>query len=230
MDHDESVIAHWRLNGDCRDETGRHHGTNHGVSFCPREDGPGQVGVFDGSGGHIRVAPDNRLDLCERAFSLSAWVQPERELANAPGNILQKFDAVNRCGLTLSLTSSSAGYSAHCDSRNLHFGIDDNIVGDWQDCGRPWEGNPLITSMVVYKGELYVGTSDALNPRDACHVFRYAGGKGWVDCGRVGDDLRTYTVRSMIVQNYFTGKMRDIRVFAGQLSGEQMERLASEGV
>jgi len=199
MSHDESLVAHWRLDGDGRDETGRHHGTNHGVDFCARDDGAGQVGVFDGNGGHISVPPDSRLDLGGSTFSISAWLQPERELTNAPGNILQKFDPINRCGFTLSLTSSSAGYSAHCDSRNVHFGIDDNIVGDWADCGRPWEGNPLITSTVVYKGELYVGTADALNPRDACHVFRYAGGKGWVDCGRVGDDLRTYTVRSMIV-------------------------------
>ena len=199
MNQDESLIAHWRLDGDCRDETGRHHGTDHGVSFCPRDDGAGQAAVFDGIAGHLEVAPDSRLDLEGRAFTVSAWVKPESSLTNAPGNILQKFDPVNRCGLTLSLTSSAAGYSAHCDSRNVHFGIDDNITNDWVDCGRPWEGNPLIPCMVVYKGDLYVGTSDAVNPREACHVFQYAGGKGWVDCGRVGNDLRTYTVRSMIV-------------------------------
>jgi hypothetical protein len=40
---------------------------------------------------------------------------------------------------------------------------------------------------------------DAENPRDAAHVFRYAGGTKWIDCGRLGDDPNHLSVQSMIV-------------------------------
>ncbi len=42
---------------------------------------------------------------------------------------------------------------------------------------------------------------------DAAHVFRYAGGKEWTDCGRLGTDPNHLTVQSMIVH--------DDKIYAG---------------
>jgi hypothetical protein len=67
------------------------------------------------------------------------------------------------------------------------------------DCGRPSPGNTLISTLIVYKGQLYTGIADALNPAEACHVFRYAGEQKWVDCGRVGNDLKTPSIYSVVV-------------------------------
>jgi len=54
---------------------------------------------------------------------------------------------------------------------------------------------------VVYKGQLYAGIADAVDPNDACRVFRYAGGEKWIDCGRLGDDPLTLSAQSTIVHN-----------------------------
>jgi hypothetical protein len=199
MDSEKGLVGYWKLNGDCRDSKRELHGENHGVIFEKDKDGTDKAGVFNGIDSFISVADNPKLSLGEDDFSISAWIKSEKDISNSPGNIIQKFDPVNRCGINLSIPGCSPGYSSQNDIRNLHFGIDDNIEGSWIDCGRPWEGNPTISCMAVYQGELFVGIIDAINPRDACKVFRYAGGKGWVDCGRVGNDLRTYTVRSMIV-------------------------------
>jgi hypothetical protein len=85
------------------------------------------------------------------------------------------------------------------DAKNLHFGIDNAINGSWLDCGRPSKNNPLVSTLTVYKGDLYTGIADASKPEDACHVFRYAGGTDWVDCGRVGTHPLAVSVFSIIV-------------------------------
>ncbi|MEK6689146.1 MAG: hypothetical protein AABZ01_11900, partial [Gemmatimonadota bacterium] len=59
--------------------------------------------------------------------------------------------------------------------------------------------NPLISTLIAYKGDLYTGIADAKDPKDACHVYRYAGGRKWVDCGRVTPDLRTPSIYSIVV-------------------------------
>jgi hypothetical protein len=52
----------------------------------------------------------------------------------------------------------------------------------------------------VFEGDLYAGTSDALDERQWAHVFRYRGGQDWEDCGRVGDG-KTRGVYAMIVHD-----------------------------
>ena len=50
----------------------------------------------------------------------------------------------------------------------------------------------------MFDGHLYAAITDAEKFEDWCHVFRYAGGKQWEDCGRVGD-RRTHGVGPMVV-------------------------------
>lgn len=190
---DPTLIGHWRLHGDCLDSSGgAQHGASRGALLAP--DGA----VFDGAGGHIEVPAHPALALGRSDFTLSVWVRCAPG-AGDTGDILTQYDPDARRGLNLTVTASAPGYSSVSDARNLLFGIDDGVVGEWVDCGRPVPDNPLVSTLVVYKGALYTGTADARDPQGACHVYRYAGGKRWVDCGRVTPDLRTPSIYSIVV-------------------------------
>ena len=135
-----SLIAHWKLNGDCRDAAGRHDGVAHGLAFV---EGPGgaikAAARFDGIESFIEVAHAAPLKFAADGFSIAAWVKLESDVTTVIGDILSKYDPRNRKGLNLSVGSSSPGYSSIGDAKNLHFGIDNGINGSWLDCGRPWK-------------------------------------------------------------------------------------------
>lgn len=67
---------------------------------------------------------------------------------------------------------------------------------NWVDCGTPDPCN-TVSALAVFDGELYAGVTSysgvgsQLKPSPNTHpggrVYRYAGGKHWVDCGRVSD-------------------------------------------
>ncbi|UCD27809.1 MAG: LamG domain-containing protein [Planctomycetota bacterium] len=134
-----------------------------------------------------------------RDFSIGVWIKCSNDTNSIPGDIVGKYDPDSRKGINFHVSSSSPGYSSVSDVRNVHFGIDNAVEGTWIDCGRPWPSNTLIGPLIVYQGELYTGIADAADPKDACRVFRYAGGKKWVDCGRLGSDPKTVSVIPMIV-------------------------------
>src|SRR5262249_37848957 len=64
----------------------------------------------------------------------------------------------------------------------------------WTDCGSPAPCNS-VSSLAVYRGELYAGVSkyrlggsslaESENPNLGGKVYRYAGGKQWIDCGQL---------------------------------------------
>ena len=194
------LVARWKLDGDCRDSVGAHHGEGHGIKFVEGRDGrPGGAAQFNGVDAFAEVAHDEDLPFGTREFSLAFWVKLPENLDTVLGDVMSKFDLPRRRGFNLSLGGSSPSYNSICDMRNLYFGIDNGISGSWIDCGRPWKTNPLISTLSVYKGQLYTGIADASKPENACHVFRYTGGGGWEDCGRLGSDLRTLSVYSMTV-------------------------------
>ena len=58
----------------------------------------------------------------------------------------------------------------------------------------------MSNSLTVFDGHLYAAITDAEKFEDWCHVFRYAGGQKWEDCGRVGD-RRTHGVGPMVVHD-----------------------------
>lgn len=185
------LVGHWRLQGDCKDYSGHgNDGLNHGVAL--NADGA----VFDGMEHYIEVADNPSLDLGTSNFTIAAWVKCDGGVRNVPGDILNKFDQENRRGVNLHVTASSPGYCSLSDARNLQFGIDNAIEGEWKDCGRPWPSNSLISTLVVYKGSLYTGIADAADPQDGCHMFRYDGGQKWIDCGRISgsDHLKNVSV------------------------------------
>jgi hypothetical protein len=194
------LVAHWKLNGNCRDSLGVHHGMGHNIKFVEDRGGRAEgAALFNGVDGYIEVAHDEGLAFGTRDFSMAFWAKLPGNVDTVNGDILTKYDPDLRRGINISVGGSSQNYSSVCDIRNLYFGIDNGVSGSWTDCGRPWKSNPLIATLTVYKGNLYTGIADASKPEDACHVFRYAGGTDWIDCGRLGSDPLTLSICSMIV-------------------------------
>jgi hypothetical protein len=96
------------------------------------------------------------------------------------GDIVGKYEAAARRGFTLSIQTNSVTTSA-ANYRNLHFGIDAGVTGEWTDCGRP--GNAIhVFALTVFDGRLYAATCEP-GEGQAGHVFRYSGGGLWEDCG-----------------------------------------------
>lgn len=187
------LIAHWPLRADARDQVGSAHGKPLHVTFA---DGAAH---FNGRDSRIQVATTDALNVGTKDFSLSLWVRCATPFASTLGDCVSKFDAVARRGINLHVSGSSPAYSAMSDTRHVHFGIDDGYLSEWQDHGRPLPSNSLIANLVAFEGELYCGIADAEKPQDRARVFRFAGDKKWIDCGRLGNDVNHHSVMSMIV-------------------------------
>ncbi|MGE0608853.1 MAG: LamG-like jellyroll fold domain-containing protein [Pirellulales bacterium] len=189
------LVAHWPLEHDARDIVGTAHGEPQNVTFSE------QGAAFNGRDGRILVPAEKAPNAGQDDFSLSVWVRSHAPLEATLGDILGKFDPAARRGINLHLAGSSPAYSAMSDSRHVHFGIDDGYLSEWQDHGKPWESNSLISNLVAYNGGLYCGIADANRPQDRAHVFRLDEGGKWIDCGRLGSDANHHSVMSMIVHN-----------------------------
>ena len=194
------LVANWKLDGDFRDSTAAHHGEGHGIKFVEGRDGrAGGAAVFNGIDSFVEVPHEEALPFGTREFSLTFWVNLQADITSIVGDVLTKYDPALRRGINLSINTSSTAYSSVGDAKNLQFGIDSGISGSWMDCGRPWKSNPLVSALTVYKGQLYAGIASASRSEDACHVFRYAEGTDWIDCGRLGRHPLTLSAMSMIV-------------------------------
>ena len=196
------LIAHWKLNGDAQDATGTHHGRLTNIGFGPGPGGgPGGAATFNGLNSVIEVPDHAALRLGTAEFTAALWARCQKPMRGVFGDLLSKFDGPTRCGFSWNVSGSSAAYSSMSDTRHLHFGIDDGMIGAWEDCGRPWPSNPLITGLVAFEGRLYAGIADAADPKDAGRVFRYEGGRRWIDCGRLGADPKHLSAMSMLVHD-----------------------------
>jgi hypothetical protein len=194
----DGLIGFWKLAGDCKDSSvKKNHGINRGVVF--EKTGRGLAARFDGNESYIEVPNNAVLNPGTNDFSISVWVKCDPGVTGPPGDIINKFDPVSRNGVNLHISASAPGYSSVSDVRNVGFGIDNAVEGDWVDCGRPWFENTLISTIIVYRGRLYTGLADAIDPGNACRVFSYSGGTNWTDCGRLGTDPKTPSVQSIIV-------------------------------
>ena len=188
------LVGHWKLQGDCRDYSGRgNHGVNHGVDL--------DSGTFDGISAYVEVPSSASLKLGAGNFALCSRVFTAKDLDDVVGDVLAMYDPTLRRGVTLSINSSAGGYQGQGSDRHVYFGIDNDRVSDWQDCGRPsLTSNYVSNSLTVYRGKLYAAVTDAKEERDWCHVYRYDGQQAWTDCGRVGGG-RTTGVGPLVVHN-----------------------------
>lgn len=189
------LVAHWPLRTDARDVVGELHGQAAQVEFGP--DGA----AFDGRDSRITVPDAETLQPGVGDFSIALWVRCRTPFVSTLGDLVSKFDPEARRGINLHLSGSSPAYSAMCDTRHVHFGIDDGYLGAWTDHGKPWPSNSLIANLVAFSGELYAGIGDADRPEDRAHVFRLKGENEWIDCGRLGDDANHHSVMSLLVHD-----------------------------
>jgi len=82
---------------------------------------------------------------------------------------------------------------------------------EWADCGSPDKSNSVMC-LAVFNGNLYAGTAcyrakgsllpDSPNKNPGGHVYRYEGGKTWVDCGRLGEANEVYALAGYRGQLY----------------------------
>lgn len=191
---DEELIGYWPLRDDAKDHSGHGlDGVEHGAA---RTDGR-----FDGRSSYVEIPPGAAFNLGRKDFTVAAWIRADDPALDITGDVVGLWDADRRKGFTLCVKGSAGGYNSHGSERNLHFGIDDADLGPWEDCGRPnLTSNYVSNSLTVFNGDLYAATSDATTPEQWCHVYRYAGGQEWEDCGRVGDG-KTRGVGPMVVHD-----------------------------
>jgi hypothetical protein len=203
-----SSIAHWPLADDAADLGGTHHGTAENVVFREDATAPGgRAAVFNGVDACITVPDHADLRLGDRPFTITAWIKLDSRVTNAPGEILSQFDPAKRRGFSIRTGCSAPGYSSITDMRGISAGMDNAVDGEWRDHGRPWPSNTLVSTLTVYRGQLYTGIGDAMRTEDTPAVFRYAGGTDWEFCGRLDVDPRTRSIQSMIVHqgNLYAG-------------------------
>jgi hypothetical protein len=132
---------------------------------------------------------------------VSAWIWTTTELDDVVGDVFDMYDPARRRGITLCVNASAGGYQSQGSDRHVYFGIDNEQLGEWEDCGRPSPtSNYVSNSLTVFDGHLYAAITDAQDESDWCHVYRYDGQQKWIDCGRVGD-RRTTGVVPLIVHN-----------------------------
>lgn len=115
-------------------------------------------------------------------FSVAMWMQSDEVDDKLPGDLLSQYDSARRRGFHVTLKCNPGVASNQANWRHLQFGIDDDRVSPWRDCGRP--GNAILAfAMAVHDGVLYAGTCEP-GPRESGRVYRYDdSGHQWLDCG-----------------------------------------------
>lgn len=193
------LIGYWPLNGVHTEQTGAFQTESYRVKYVDGVDGrPHGAAWFNGIDSYLRVSDAPDLAFGTRPFTVAAWVKPA-PFAAAEGDLFSKFDSDSRKGWHWTIGGFGSGYSSIGDCRYSRFAIDNGSEVTWTDSGKPRDDNTLITAMVTYQGKLYAGIADALTDEDACHVYRYEGDGEWTDVGRIGTDVKTRSVQSMIV-------------------------------
>ncbi len=221
LDLARDLVGYWKLQGDCRDHSGQgNHGKNHNVDL--------QSGTFDGRSAYVEIAPSDSLRLGKGDFTITAWVHTESVVDDTLGDIFSLYDPAQRKGVSLGLKASSGGYQSSGDDRHVYFGIDNDRLSEWQDCGRPSAtSNYVANSLTVYNGHLYAANIDAKDEADWQHVFRYAGGKKWIDCGRVGPTKATGVMGLIVHRGHLyagTSTYDWTRVFSGNYEPARVYR------
>jgi pimeloyl-ACP methyl ester carboxylesterase len=97
---------------------------------------------------------------------------------------------------------------------------------EWEDCGSP-DGSNSVISLAVYRDKLYAGTGfypasgsalpDSENTTPGGRVFRYEGGKYWVDCGGP-KGVKAVGAMAVFKDRLYTGpsKAKGVYVYDGE--------------
>jgi hypothetical protein len=196
------LIAHWPLANHTGDVKGRFQPAI-ASDVALGEVGPtgrsGTAAAFNGRSSVIELPLDANIELADRPFTFACWAKLSPNITTAYGEIFSQFHIERRCGVSLRISSSSPGYNGLSDVRQVHFGIDNAIDSPWIDHGKPWPSNTLVSTLTVFRGQLYTGIADAEGVHDSPSIFRFRGGRDWEFCGRLPTDPLTRSVQSMVV-------------------------------
>jgi hypothetical protein len=175
---DDGPVAHWPLRGDLKDHGARSIATkSHGLKEATKSDGT----TFDGRHDWLEVPANEALKFGTKDFTVSLSVKIAGDIDDLPGDLLSQFDPVQRRGWNLSVKQHAATAS-QANTRTLHFGIDNGrIEPKWTDHGRIGNGM-FVKALAVFDGQLLAGTCES-GKEGAGHVYRFAGGEKWIDCG-----------------------------------------------
>ena len=128
----------------------------------------------------LEVEANPALKFGAKDFTVSLWMRTDERLDDVPGDLLSQFDSEKRRGWQLSL-KSHAVTASQANLRTLHFGIDNNRLEEkWTDHGQVGNGM-FVKALAVFDGQLFAGTCES-GKDQAGHVYRFGGGKKWIDC------------------------------------------------
>lgn len=134
----------------------------------------------------LEVGDQPGLRLGAGDFSIALWLHTDAKTGDVVGDLISKFDPDTRRGFTLGVvTNTGVTTTAQSNYRNLHFGIDAGRLDGWKDCGRPGRA-VQIQGLGTWRDQLYAGAFE-IGADERGHLWRYAGGQDWVDCGGTPD-------------------------------------------
>jgi lysophospholipase L1-like esterase len=185
---EQGLVGHWPLRNDGRDVSGNNRdAAPHGVEFAADvANGDEASARFDGSDSYLEVPAARAPRFGKGDFSIALRVRSPRGGDDLPGDLVTAYDPRGKRGFQLSLKTNAGVTSNQANLRHLTFAIDAERDSEWVDCGRPGEA-VLAFALAAHDGELYAGTCEPGKGPDghdrAGRVYRYAGGKQWIDCG-----------------------------------------------
>src|SRR5262245_56098209 len=96
---DDGLIAHWKLQGNSQDSSGReNHGRNHYVDLS--------AGSFNGRNAYIEITSSKSLNIGGADFSIVADLFITKDVRGAFGTLVSRFDPARRRGFNLALCSN----------------------------------------------------------------------------------------------------------------------------
>ncbi len=181
----DGLVGHWPLVKDAKDVSGNGRDARvSGVVWrADSANGAGEAAaVFDGRTAFLEVAPHPQTALGRGDFSMAAWVWAEDSTDDVPGDILSQYDAATRRGFHLGVKTNAGVTFNQANFRQLQFGIDNDRISEWRDCGQPGTKSLLAFGLIAHDGRLFAGTCEP-GAGDSGRVYLYSHGQTWLDLG-----------------------------------------------
>jgi hypothetical protein len=164
-------------------------------------------------------------------FTLCAWVWTALDTEDVVGDVITQYDPARRRGFNLSIKASSGGYSSQGDDRHVHLGIDDARLGEWEDCGRPRVYAVEAGKCVSSDRDLGPGWKHLAGIKRGGRLELFVDGrKACESAAFQSGDFDLTSGQPLLIGlgalDYFSGKIRQVRVYDRALASDTLEQLA----